>query len=163
MTQFDVIVLTVIAVSTGLGLIQGSVSLLLLLLSWFAAFFIAGGYYEFASGYLAGMIENATFRYVASFIALFALVIMVGKLTGFVISKIVSITGLKTLDKILGAALGFTFGTLVTLILLSVSDLFFSASDEQWWQQSTLIPFGTEVIEEIKIYLIDSDAMNIFS
>ena len=109
------------------------------------------------------MIENATFRYVASFIALFALVIMVGKLTGFVISKIVSITGLKTLDKILGAALGFTFGTLVTLILLSVSDLFFSASDEQWWQQSTLIPFGTEVIEEIKIYFIDSDAMNIFS
>ena len=163
MTQLDIIILTGIAISTGLGLIQGSVSLLLLLLSWFAAFFTARVHYEFAAGYLAGVIENATFRYVAAFIALFALVIMVGKFTGFVISKIVSITGLKALDKVLGAALGLLFGTLTTLILLSVSDLFFGASSEQWWQESILISFGIEVVEVMKFYFVGIDAINIFS
>ena len=163
MTQLDIIILTGIAISTGLGLIQGSVSLLLLILSWFAAFFTARVHYEFAAGYLAGVIENATFRYVAAFIALFALVIMVGKFTSFVISKIVSITGLKALDKILGAALGLLFGTLTTLILLSVSDLFFGASSEQWWQESILISFGIEVVEVMKFYFVGIDAINIFS
>ncbi|HBW84949.1 MAG: hypothetical protein CMD92_03775 [Gammaproteobacteria bacterium] len=163
MTQLDIIILTGIAISTGLGLIQGSVSLLLVLLSWFAAFFTARVHYEFAAGYLAGVIENATFRYVAAFITLFSLVIMVGKFASFIISKIVSITGLKALDKILGAALGLLFGTLTTLILLSVSDLFFGASSEQWWQESILISFGIEVVEVMKFYFVGIDAINIFS
>ena len=163
MTQLDIMVLTGVAISTGFGIMRGSVSLLLLLLSWFAAFFVARCYYDLASGYLARIIENPAIRHAVAFIGLFALVLMVGKFASFVISKFISFTGLRALDLILGAALGLLFGLVTASTLLYVSDLLFTTSKEQWWQQSILIPVALEIIEELKVYFIDVDNINIIS
>ena len=79
------------------------------------------------------------------------------------ISNFISFTGLRALDLILGAALGLLFGLVTASILLYVSDLLFTTSKEQWWQQSILIPVALEIIEELKVYFVDVDNINIIS
>ena len=73
-------------------------------------------------------------------------------------SKLLVVTGLKTIDRLLGAVFGVARGTVIVLVFLFVLNVF--VSESEWWQQSTLIPYGMVLIEESQFFIGDMDALS---
>ena len=54
---------------------------------------------------------------------------------------------------------GVARGTVIVLVVLFVLNVFVSGAE--WWQQSTLIPYGMVLIEESKIFIGDMNAVTL--
>ena len=158
MTQVDTLILAVIAISSAFGMWRGFVKEILSLLSWIAALLVSRVYSESLAGILESLIDNPSVRYVTAFSVLFVLIIMLGTALNHFMSKLLVVTGLKTLDRLLGAVFGVARGTVIVLVVLFILNVFVSGS--KWWQQSTLIPYGMVLIEESQIFIGDMDAVS---
>jgi len=158
MTQVDTLILAVIAISSAFGVWRGFIKETLSLLSWIAALLVSRVYTESLAGLLESLIDNPSVRYVTAFSVLFVLIIMLGTALNHFMSKLLVVTGLKTLDRLLGAVFGVARGTVIVLVVLFILNVFVSGSE--WWQQSTLIPYGMVLIEESQIFIGDMNAVS---
>jgi len=158
MTQVDTLILAVIAISSAFGVWRGFIKETLSLLSWIAALLVSRVYSESLAGLLESLIDNPSVRYVTAFSGLFVLIIMLGTALNHFMSKLLVVTGLKTLDRLLGAVFGVARGTVIVLVVLFILNVFVSGSE--WWQQSTLIPYGMVLIEESQIFIGDMNAVS---
>ena len=158
MTQVDVLILTVIAISSAFGVWRGFIKEVLSLLSWIAALLVSRVYSESLASMLGNLIDNPSVRYVTAFSVLFVFTIMLGSALNHFMSKLSVVTGLKALDRLLGAGFGVARGTVIVLVVLFISNVFVSGSE--WWQQSTLIPYGMVLIEESQIFIDDMNAVS---
>ena len=158
MTQVDTLILSVIAISSAFGVWRGFIKEILSLLSWIAALLVSRVYSESLAGMLGGLIDNPSVRYVTAFSILFVIIIMLGTALNHFMSKLLVVTGLKTLDRLLGAVFGVARGTVIVLVVLFILNVFVSGSE--WWQQSILIPYGMVLIEESQIFIGDMNAVS---
>ncbi|MGA0447333.1 MAG: CvpA family protein [Pseudohongiellaceae bacterium] len=158
MTQVDTLILAVIAISSAFGVWRGFIKETLSLLSWIAALLVSRVYSESLAGLLESLIDNPSVRYVTAFSVLFVLIIMLGTALNHFMSKLLVVTGLKTLDRLLGAVFGVARGAVIVLVVLFILNVFVSGSE--WWQQSTLIPYGMVLIEESQIFIGDINAVS---
>ena len=157
LNQIDTAILIVIAISAAFGLWRGFVKEVLSLLSWIAALLVARVYSVPIAGLLVNMIESEAIRYVTAFALLFVIVIMLGTLINHFMAKLLTITGLKFLDRLLGAVFGLARGTGIVLVILFILNVF--VSETKWWQESTLIPYGMVMIEESQIFIGDLNSV----
>ena len=158
MTQVDTLILAVIAISSAFGVWRGFIKEILSLLSWIAALLVSRVYSESLAGILESLIDNPSVRYITAFSVLFVLIIMLGTALNHFMSKLLVVTGLKTLDRLLGAVFGVARGMVIVLVVLFILNVFVSGSE--WWQQSTLIPYGMVLIEESQIFIGDMNAVS---
>lgn len=158
MNQVDTAILIVIGISAAFGLWRGFIKEVLSLLSWIAALVVARLYSEPFAGLLTGMIESSSIRYVTAFCILFVAVILTGTLINHFMAKVLTITGLKFFDKLLGAVFGVARGTVIVLVILFILNVF--VSETEWWQQSTLIPYGMVLIEQSQIFIGDMNSLD---
>jgi membrane protein required for colicin V production len=70
---------------------------------------------------------------------------MLGTFLNFLMSKILTVTGLKFADRLLGGIFGIARGALIVLVALFFSRIFMSNGEE--WQQSIIIPHGLIAVE----------------
>jgi membrane protein required for colicin V production len=157
LNQIDTAILIVIAISAAFGLWRGFVKEVLSLLSWIAALLVARVYSVPIAGLLVNMIESESIRCVAAFALLFVIVIMIGTLINHFMAKLLTITGLKFLDRLLGAVFGLARGAVIVLVILFILNVF--VSETEWWQESTLIPYGIVMIEESQIFIGDMNSV----
>jgi len=157
MTQVDTLILSVIAISSAFGVWRGFIKEILSLLSWIAALLVSRVYSESLAGMLGGLIDNPSVRYATAFSILFVIIIMLGTALNHFMSKLLVVTGLKTLDRLLGAVFGVARGTVIVLVVLFILNVFVSGSE--WWQQSILIPYGMVLIEESQIFIDDMNTV----
>lgn len=153
MNQVDTAILIIIAISSAFGLWRGFVKEVLSLVSWIAALVVARLYSEPLAGLLTNLIESSSIRYVTAFSLLFVLVMMLGTLINHFLNKVLTVTGLKLLDRLMGAAFGVARGTVIILVILFILRVF--VSETELWQQSTLIPYGMAMIEQSQGFLGD--------
>ena len=106
---------------------------------------------------LGSLIDNPSVRYVTAFSVLFVIIITLGTALNHFMSKLLVVTGLKTLDRLLGAVFGVARGTVIVLVVLFVLNVFVSGAE--WWQQSILIPYGMVLIEESQIFIGDMNTV----
>ena len=151
MNQVDTAILIVIAISAAFGLWRGFIKEVLSLLSWVAALTVARLYSDAFAGMLSSLIESDSLRYVAAFCLLFVLVMLLGTLINHFLSKVLTITGLKVFDKLMGAVFGVARGTVIIMVILFILNVF--VSETEWWQESTLIPYGMVLIEQSQGYI----------
>ena len=158
MTQVDNLILAVIAISSAFGVRRGFIKEIMSLLSWIAALLVSRVYSGSLASILENLIDNPSVRYVIAFSVLFVIIIMLGTLLNHLMSKLLVVTGLKTIDRLLGAVFGLARGTVIVLVFLFVLNVF--VSESEWWQQSTLIPYGMVLIEESQFFIGDMDALS---
>ena len=158
MTQVDNLILTIIAISSAFGVRRGFIKEIMSLLSWIAALLVSRVYSESLAGILGNMIDNPSVRYVIAYSVLFVIIIMLGTLLNHFMSKLLAVTGLKTLDRLLGAVFGVARGAVIVLVVLFILNVF--VSESEWWQQSTLIPYGMVLIEESQFLIGDMNALS---
>jgi len=158
MTQVDNLILAVIAISSAFGVRRGFIKEIMSLLSWIAALLVSRVYSVSLASILENLIDNPSVRYVIAFSVLFVIIIMLGTLLNHFMSKLLVVTGLKTIDRLLGAVFGVARGTVIVLVFLFVLNVF--VSESEWWQQSTLIPYGMVLIEESQFFIGDMNALS---
>ena len=158
MTQVDNLILAVIAISSAFGVRRGLIKEIMSLLSWIAALLVSRIYSGSLARILENLVDNSSVRYVIAFSVLFVIIITLGTLLNHFMSKLLIVTGLKTIDRLLGAVFGIARGTVIVLVFLFVLNVF--VSESEWWQQSTLIPYGMVLIEESQFFIGDMDALS---
>lgn len=154
----DIAILSIIAVSFLFGLWRGLVKEVLSLLTWIAALLVARIYSETLAPSLTGILDGETTRYVAAFAILFIVTMMLGTLLNHFIGKLLTITGLKFTDRLLGGGFGIVRGVIIVMLILFFTGNF--VSETSAWQQSQLIPQGLALIEWSKIFIGDFSGLD---
>ena len=116
-------------------------------------------YSETLSEFMVNVIDSSSARYVAAFALIFVVVMMAGTLFNHLLSKLLTITGLKAVDRLLGGVFGVARGVIIVLVILFISSVFVSETEQ--WQQSTLIPHGMTMIEWSRVFIEDMNSINL--
>ena len=159
MNEVDAAILAVTVLSFIFGLWRGLVNEVLSLVTWIAALLVARVYSEYLAGLLVNFLENDSVRYVTAFALIFVIVMMLGTLLNRMLSKLLTITGFKFVDRLLGGVFGIARGLIIVLFVVFISSVFVSQTEQ--WQQSVLMPYALVVIEWSRIFINDMNSINL--
>jgi membrane protein required for colicin V production len=154
----DAIILIITAVSSIFGLWRGFVREVLSLLAWIAALLIARVYSEAFAPALSNWIANEAMQQMFAFAILFMATLLVGALINHLVAKLISISGLKLTDRLLGAVFGVARGVVIVMVFVYFGGGFFQT--EPWWSESRLIPYGVQLVEMSKMFVIETPPVN---
>ena len=149
----DIIIVTVIALSAIFGLWRGLVKEVFSLVTWVAALIVARVYSVRLAPLFATTFEGETTRYIVAFIVLFFATMVVGALISHLLSKLLTIAGLKLTDRILGGGFGVVRGLILVMLVTFAASGFLANTPT--WQQSRLIPVTISLIEWSRIFISD--------
>jgi len=138
MNGADYALLTILAVSMGIGLWRGFVVEVLSLTVWVAAFWLTIGFGSDVAAMSTG-IESPSARLFVGHVGVFLAVLVVGGLIVWSVGRLIASTGLSGTDRLLGLVFGLARG----LVLACVGVLllgFTPVPQESWWAQARLIP-----------------------
>ena len=143
---FIAIVVASMLVGAFRGFIKEAVSLVSLVVAVWAAFQFAPA----AEGLIDQWIESPALRTWTARVAIFALVLMLGGLAGFLISRFMNQVGMSGMDRTLGLGFGFLRGAVVCGLIV-IAGPYLELDRDGWWQQSRLLPFATSVARSISV------------
>jgi membrane protein required for colicin V production len=135
---FDIVVLVVVGILTIAGLFSGMVKQLFGLAGVIGGYMLAMRYYQFCSKYLTSF-SPGTARAI-SFVLIFLACIVAAYFIGWLVGKIVTISGLGFFNKMGGALLGFVKGCLIICVMVIVLNTFFPA-DTGFYKRSHTIKY----------------------
>jgi len=135
MTAFDYVVLLTVGLSILLSVMRGVVREVLALLSWAAAFWLANIYTVRFAPMLPEAIPSESLRFLAAFVILFLVALLVMSLLTIGISELVKTVGLSMIDRGLGAVFGLARGVLIVLVLVLLGGLT-SLPRQSAWQNA---------------------------
>ncbi|MBC9250091.1 colicin V production CvpA [Pseudomonas alcaligenes] len=138
-TWVDWAIVAAIAISSLISLKRGFIKEALSLLTWIVAGVVAWMFGGALSQHLTEFIETPSMRVIAACAILFVVTLVVGALVNFLIGELVRVTGLSGTDRFLGMVFGAARGALLVVVLVGLVSLA-PVQQDQWWQQSALVP-----------------------
>jgi len=161
MSWLDLVILGVIALSALISLIRGFVKESISLISWVVAGIVAFRYFSPMADLLEPFVSAPTIRGIAGFAILFISTLIIGAIINFVMSQLVSKTGLSGTDKALGIVFGGARGVLIVTMIVLLASLT-PMPEAQWWQESATVGFFQQLAEWVK-GIIPADVVDSFS
>lgn len=155
MTMVDWILLAIVLISTAIALVRGFIKEVISLITWIAAFGIALAFSQAAAVLVPEAVDIPSARVAIAFVALFVVVLILGGIVNWAISRLVETTGLSGTDRSIGMVFGLLRGVLIVAGLLLLGG-FTALPTEQWWQASTLIPYF-QVVSEWLLAILPAD------
>lgn len=150
MTILDWVFIAIVVASMLVGAFRGfvkeAISLASLLIAVWAAFALA----PVGEGLIDQWIESQALRTWAARVAIFALVLMLGGLVGWGISRFLNQVGMSGLDRTLGLGFGFLRGAVVCGLIV-IAGPYLELDRDSWWQEAKLLPFSTSVASAISV------------
>jgi len=120
----DYIILTIMALSTLVGIFRGFIKEAISLLIWIIAIFVAIKFFPSLGHYLhKHTIDSVTLANVVAFVGLFIITLLLGLVANIVIALLIEKTGLTATDRLLGIVFGLVRGVLLVAILLMFVNL----------------------------------------
>lgn len=173
-TVFDIILLAIIIVSSFFGLYRGALIIIVNFIGFIASIVAAVFLYGYVTQFVGSYIENDLANSIVSGVGSYIISLMVFT---FISAKIILLISMFTggaLDRIIGLVLGFVRGMLISLLIFSVTAIFYAKtfynasmakdlvlnlSDEKyptWLQESKTSEFFEEMIKKSINYLPES-------
>ena len=149
MGWFDIAIIAVIIISALISLVRGFVKESISLATWLVAGFIALTYYLVLADLLIPYIESPTLSQAAAFAILFITTLIVGAIINYMVSQLVSKTGLSGTDKTLGVVFGAARGVLIVAMVVLFAGLT-PMPAEPWWKESMMVEHFLNVALWIK-------------
>ncbi len=133
----DIIIIALIAVSGLIGVFRGLVREILSLISWIVSTWLAWRFANNIAPYFETVVQSADVRKAAAFISIFLVSLVLFALVSYFISKLISKSPLKGMDRTLGMLFGLLRGAIIVAVILVLlkSTQF---SKEGWWVGSSL-------------------------
>lgn len=149
MPIIDIIIAVAVLISVVIGIFRGfvkeAISIVSLLLAIWGALYFGPAVGDLSQSWLSSEEMQTWFGR----ILVFALVLSVGGLLGWAVSKLVRLSVLSSIDRLLGAVFGVARGALL-LALFVIAGQFAGFDNDDWWLQSRLIPPFEAVADWIK-------------
>lgn len=113
----DIVLLVIIVVSFILGLVKGLLRMIIGIAAAVAGLVIAAIYYRPFSHVFSRLFATEVWAQLVAFVVIFIAVLLVGALISFLLSKVVK-GPLRSIDRLLGGALGLVEGILICGVLV---------------------------------------------
>jgi len=150
MTIVDLLIIVMIFASVVVGAIRGIVRETIAIAALLFAIWAALHLGPYAGGWLGGTLGSSEIEMWAGRFLVFIIILALGALTGWGISKITRMAGLTGPDR----SLGGLFGLARAIVLIGLFVLLgrYAAFDgEAWWLESRLIPHAEDVADWIEV------------
>jgi membrane protein required for colicin V production len=134
----DWTLISLILASSLVSVLRGFTKEALSLCIWVLAFVVARSFHSNALALLAGLIEDPMLRSVVAFVALFVGTLLVGSVFNYLVSILIKVTGLSTLDRMLGTVFGLVRGVVVCVVIVAVAR-YTPWSGSEWWTDSIVV------------------------
>ena len=139
MSAFDLIVIGIVGLSTVFAFWRGLIRVVMSLVALVAAVLGAIQFSPAVANMLPALSDNSVTRYLAAFALIFVVVVIVGSLLGWVLSRAIRAIGLGFVDRLLGAVFGVARGVLIVVIAVLLAGLT-TFPRQEWWQNALLAP-----------------------
>ena len=139
MTAFDFVVIGIIGLSTVFAFARGFVRVVVSLLAWVVALVAAFQYADVLAAWMPALGNAPRARYIVAFVLLVAIVVLIGALLGWLLSRLVRAVGLGFVDRALGAVLGVARGLLIVVIGVLIAGLT-TLPQQDWWRGAMFAP-----------------------
>ena len=150
MPIIDIIIAVAIATSIVVGLVRGfvkeAISIAALLFAIWAALFFGPAIGGVSESWLSSEELQKWFGRVL----VFAVILSIGGLLGWGLSKIIRMSALSGMDRFLGSLFGVLRGVLLVAVAI-IGGQFAGFSNDGWWLESKLIPHLEVVADWIKV------------
>lgn len=150
----DYFIIAVLVLSTLLSLIRGFVREAISLVTWVLAIWVGLKFSPMLAAVMQDMIQTPSVRVVVSFLLLFISVLLIGGLINFLISQLVTKTGLSSTNRLAGSIFGFARGVL-TVGLLVLLARHTALPNDPWWKEAKLLAKFEPVADKISVMLPD--------
>ena len=150
MITVDYIILGIIALSAVISLVRGFVKEAFSLFIWISAFWLSWMFFRDLAALLIQWISLPSARLGISFALIMIVVLIIGGIIGYLLSKLVEHTGLSGTDRLLGVFFGVARGVVIVAILILLAGLT-PVPEDPWWKDSLLIGH----FQEISVWLRD--------
>ena len=158
MTVFDYAFLSVLGLSTVLGLWRGLVSEILGLAALILALIVASHYVDIAAPRFENMIADSRVRMVVVFTMIFFSILLVVSLVKLFLRHLLRAVGLGATDRFFGAVFGAVRGAAIALVAVWVGGMV-GMSRELWWEQALFAPPLEKAVNEVKVWLPGIDSI----
>lgn len=159
MIWLDHVILGIIAVSALISLFRGFFKEAISLATWALAFVLSMKFAEPVAALLPFELENPRLMLGIAFVTVFVLILILGGVVNMLVGKLVKKTGLSGTDRSIGLVFGLLRGVAIAGILVLMAGLT-SLPAQEWWKQSTLVPYMQELALWMRGYLPDDLAAN---
>lgn len=150
MPIIDIIIAILLVASIVIGLVRGfvkeSISIASLLIAIWAALYLGPVVGDLSQSWLSSREVQLWFGR----ILVFAIVLSVGGLLGWGISKLIRLSILSSVDRLLGSVFGAVRGILLVALIV-IGGQFSEFDNDKWWRQSRLLPRFEIVADWIKV------------
>jgi membrane protein required for colicin V production len=149
MPIIDIIIAVALVVSIVIGFVRGfvkeAISIATLVVAVWAALYFGPVVGDLSKSWLSSSEMQVWFGR----ILVFAIVLSVGGLIGWGVSKLVRLSVLSSLDRFLGSVFGALRGLLLAALFV-LAGQFAGFDNDEWWIQSRLLPHFEVVADWIK-------------
>ena len=150
MPIIDIIIAVAVVISVIVGAIRGfvkeAISIAALLVAIWAALYFGPA----VGGISESWISSENLQVWFGRVLVFAVILSIGGLLGWGISKLVRLSVLSGMDRLAGAVFGAARGILLAALFVLGGE-FAGFSNDGWWQRSILIPHLETVAEWIAV------------
>lgn len=153
----DYVIFAIIALSAIIGLFRGFVREALSLVAWGAAIWVALTFTELFAGYLLPYVGEPSLSKIGAFAGLFLATLIAGAIINYLVSLLVTKSGIGGTDRFLGLIFGIARGALVVVILVMLAGLT-SLPEDSWWKASSVMPYFEEMAVSLSNFLPDDIA-----
>jgi membrane protein required for colicin V production len=161
MAWIDLVIIGIISLSALISLIRGFVKESISLVTWVVAGVLTLRYYAPMADLLEPFINSVNLRQWVGGGILFVATLIVGAIVNFIVSQLVSKTGLSGTDKALGVVFGAARGVLIVTMIVLLASLT-PMPEAPWWQESATIEFFQQLAIWVKS-VIPADAVGQFN
>lgn len=150
MPIIDILIAVAISISVIVGVIRGfvkeAVSFAALLVAIWAALYFGPQAGNISESWISSQASQMWFGR----ILVFVVVLFIGGLLGWGISKIVRMSVMNSMDRFFGSIFGAVRGILLVALAV-IGGQFAEFDQDQWWQESKLIPRLEVVADWVKV------------
>ncbi len=150
MPIIDIIIAVAIIISIIVGLIRGlvkeAISIATLVIAIWAALYFGPAVGDVAESWLNSEEMQTWFGR----ILVFAIILSIGALLGWGLSKLIRLSALSGMDRFLGSVFGAVRGILLVALFI-LGGRFAGFSNDSWWVDSRVIPHLEVIVEWLEV------------
>ncbi len=148
MNPFDILIMVILGYSLVRGLFRGLVKEVSSVIGVLGGFYAAYTYYTVLAGLLSGIIHDASYLNISSFLIIFCGVLILVSVLGVIIKYLLNIAFLGWVDRVGGVVFGLAKGTLIVCVLF-ISLTAFLPKGSAFIKDSVLAPHVSWMSEKM--------------